>query len=188
MRRSRTGSRSSTPRCSSGQRRTRSSSPRCRRRPSSPSVRRKAAPFPYWHMPSYLTLLCAPRPAAEQLVNRGARTESFRAETKSVTDLMQEVNVALDKVCLLDPRATGEIAPQDGKEFEWFLCVSAFCFWFLGFRANRRYLAMPDRTPARFSGLRTRLGQDASGGGEYEALTFHGLQVRRHPWRRPSPR
>lgn len=62
-----------------------------------------------------------PPRAAEQLVARGASPDAFRAETKSVTDLMKEENVALDKVCLLDPRATGEIAPQDGKEFDWFL-------------------------------------------------------------------
>lgn len=59
--------------------------------------------------------------AAEQLIARGASPDAFRAETKSVTELMKEENVALDKVCLLDPRATGEIAPQDGKEFDWFL-------------------------------------------------------------------
>ena len=62
-----------------------------------------------------------PPRAAEQLVARGASPDAFRAETKRVTDLMKEENVALDKVCLLDPRATGEIAPQDGKEFDWFL-------------------------------------------------------------------
>lgn len=65
--------------------------------------------------------LCSGQLAAEQLAARGVSPDSFRAETKSVTDLMKEENVALDKVCLLDPRATGEIAPQDGKEFEWFL-------------------------------------------------------------------
>ncbi|BGP55825.1 hypothetical protein JCM8202v2_003432 [Rhodotorula sphaerocarpa] len=94
------------------------------------------ATFPHWIALEYAQMLkwAAPNkvifsslsPASvksltEQLVNRGARTESFRAETKSVTDLMKEENVALDKVCLLDPRATGEIAPQDGKGFEWFL-------------------------------------------------------------------
>ncbi|BGP40336.1 hypothetical protein JCM10450v2_004316 [Rhodotorula kratochvilovae] len=58
---------------------------------------------------------------SEQLLARGAQPGSFRAETKSVRDLMRDEGVPLDKVCLLDPRATGEIAPADGNEYEWFL-------------------------------------------------------------------
>lgn len=61
--------------------------------------------------------------AAEQLLARGAQPDSFRAETKSVLELMQLEGVPLEKVCLLDPRAKGEIAPSDGNEYEWFLCV-----------------------------------------------------------------
>ncbi|GAA5895949.1 hypothetical protein JCM6882_005568 [Rhodosporidiobolus microsporus] len=57
----------------------------------------------------------------EQLLARGAPPGSFRAETKSVQELMKEQNVALEKVCLLDPRAEAEIGPKDGGEFEWFL-------------------------------------------------------------------
>ncbi|BGP32335.1 hypothetical protein JCM10296v2_004116 [Rhodotorula toruloides] len=58
---------------------------------------------------------------SEQLVDRGAREGSFRAETRSVRQLMKEEGVPLEKVCLLDPRAEKGIAPEDGREYDWFL-------------------------------------------------------------------
>ncbi|KWU47236.1 DUF431-domain-containing protein [Rhodotorula sp. JG-1b] len=94
------------------------------------------ATFPHWIALEYAQMLkwaspnkvifsslspASVKSLSEQLIARGASPDAFRAETKSVTELMKEENVALDKVCLLDPRATGEIAPQDGKEFDWFL-------------------------------------------------------------------
>ncbi|GAA6028162.1 hypothetical protein JCM8097_006891 [Rhodosporidiobolus ruineniae] len=57
----------------------------------------------------------------EQLLARGANKDQFLASTKSVQELMKEMNVPLEKVCLLDPRAPKEIGPGDGKEYEWFL-------------------------------------------------------------------
>ncbi|GAA5989565.1 hypothetical protein JCM11641_004599 [Rhodosporidiobolus odoratus] len=57
----------------------------------------------------------------EQLKNRGAKEDSFVASTKSVRELMEEKGIPLDKVCLLDPRAEKEIAPEDANEFDWFL-------------------------------------------------------------------
>ncbi|GJN90705.1 hypothetical protein Rhopal_003719-T1 [Rhodotorula paludigena] len=92
--------------------------------------------FPHWIALEYAQMLkwAAPNqvifsslsPASvkslsEQLLARGAQPESFRAETKSVLELMQLEGVPLEKVCLLDPRAKGEIAPSDGNEYEWFL-------------------------------------------------------------------
>ncbi|KAJ6625103.1 SAM-dependent RNA methyltransferase [Mycena sp. CBHHK59/15] len=39
-----------------------------------------------------------------------------------VLDLInQRLNGALDKVCLLDPKAEHALSPEDGKRFEWFL-------------------------------------------------------------------
>ena len=53
-------------------------------------------------------------------------TDSSRADAfahhKSVTQLMEEKGIPLDKVCLLDPKAEKELAPEDGDgRFEWFL-------------------------------------------------------------------
>ncbi|GAA6001411.1 hypothetical protein JCM10207_006653 [Rhodosporidiobolus poonsookiae] len=61
------------------------------------------------------------RSLSEQLLARGAKPEEFLASTKSVQELMKEKNVALEKVCLLDPRAPKEIGPDDGAEYDWFL-------------------------------------------------------------------
>mgnify|MGYP002477619132 FL=1 len=36
---------------------------------------------------------------------------------------MKDEGIPLDKVCLLDPRAPAEIAPKDGSDYSWFLCV-----------------------------------------------------------------
>ncbi|KAG8988764.1 hypothetical protein FRB90_002555, partial [Tulasnella sp. 427] len=39
-----------------------------------------------------------------------------------VLELMKSYNVPLDKVCLLDPKATQGLSPEDGDgRFEWFL-------------------------------------------------------------------
>ncbi|KAI0318209.1 DUF431-domain-containing protein [Amylostereum chailletii] len=38
-----------------------------------------------------------------------------------VLDLMKEKGVSLDAVCLLDPKAEAELAPEDGERFSWFL-------------------------------------------------------------------
>ena len=44
------------------------------------------------------------------------------AHQKSVLELMEEKGVPLKRVCLLDPRAEKELAPEDGDgRFEWFL-------------------------------------------------------------------
>ncbi|RDX52557.1 DUF431-domain-containing protein [Lentinus brumalis] len=50
-----------------------------------------------------------------------SRAEAF-AHQKSVMQLMEEKGISLDKVCLLDPKAEKELAPEDGDgRFEWFL-------------------------------------------------------------------
>ncbi|KAI0786947.1 SAM-dependent RNA methyltransferase [Abortiporus biennis] len=44
------------------------------------------------------------------------------AHTIGVLDLMKESGVPLEKVCLLDPKASKELSPEDGDgRFEWFL-------------------------------------------------------------------
>ncbi|KAI0827442.1 SAM-dependent RNA methyltransferase [Trametes gibbosa] len=44
------------------------------------------------------------------------------AHTKSVTQLMEEKGVPIERVCLLDPKAEKELSPEDGDgRFEWFL-------------------------------------------------------------------
>ena len=41
---------------------------------------------------------------------------------------MEEKGIPLDKVCLLDPKAEKELAPEDGDgRFEWFL-FGVWCF------------------------------------------------------------
>ena len=51
----------------------------------------------------------------------GSRADAC-AHQKSVMQLMEEKGVPLDKVCLLDPKAEKELAPEDGDgRFEWFL-------------------------------------------------------------------
>ncbi|GAA5828904.1 hypothetical protein JCM11251_005914 [Rhodosporidiobolus azoricus] len=93
--------------------------------------------FPHWIALEYMQMIRHAQPhstvifsslspasvnsLSEQLLKRGAPQGSFRAETKSVQELMKEEGVALEKVCLLDPRAEREIGPGDGKEFDWFL-------------------------------------------------------------------
>lgn len=46
-------------------------------------------------------------------------------ETQSVTQLMAFHGVPLERVCLLDPKATEVLSPADALEFDWFLYV---CF------------------------------------------------------------
>jgi ribosome biogenesis SPOUT family RNA methylase Rps3 len=42
--------------------------------------------------------------------------------TSGVLDLMKTMNVSLDRVCLLDPKAAKELSPADGDgSFAWFL-------------------------------------------------------------------
>ena len=57
----------------------------------------------------------------------GVRADAY-AHQKSVTQLMEEKGISLDKVCLLDPKAEKELSPEDGDgRFEWFLFgVSSF--------------------------------------------------------------
>jgi ribosome biogenesis SPOUT family RNA methylase Rps3 len=39
-----------------------------------------------------------------------------------ILDLMKQHDVSLDQVCLLDPKATAELSPEDGDgRFQWFL-------------------------------------------------------------------
>lgn len=50
-----------------------------------------------------------------------SRADAF-AHQKSVIQLMEEKGIPLEKVCLLDPKAEKELAPEDGDgRFEWFL-------------------------------------------------------------------
>ncbi|TNY24680.1 DUF431-domain-containing protein [Rhodotorula diobovata] len=92
--------------------------------------------FPHWIALEYAQMLkwAAPntvifsslsptsvKSLSEQLIARGAHPDSFRAETKSVLQLLKDEGIPLEKVCLLDPRAPAEIAPQDGNDYTWFL-------------------------------------------------------------------
>lgn len=44
------------------------------------------------------------------------------AHAESVMEHMKKEGVSLDKVCLLDPKAEHELAPEDGNgRFSWFL-------------------------------------------------------------------
>lgn len=45
----------------------------------------------------------------------------FRAESLTVLELMARDGIRLDRVCLLDPKATEEISIEDGSKFDWFL-------------------------------------------------------------------
>lgn len=49
-------------------------------------------------------------------------TASVSAFTQGVLEVMKSEGVLLEKVCLLDPKAPQELAPEDGDgRFEWFL-------------------------------------------------------------------
>ncbi|SGY21115.1 BQ5605_C016g08198 [Microbotryum silenes-dioicae] len=55
------------------------------------------------------------------LESRGASKASYRAETRSILELMKAEGVDLSKVCLLDPKAQKEVSVEDREEFDWFL-------------------------------------------------------------------
>lgn len=58
------------------------------------------------------------------ICNSDAETKYAHAEahTNSILDLMRTGDVPLAKVCLLDPKATKELSPEDGDgTFSWFL-------------------------------------------------------------------
>ncbi|GAA5840825.1 hypothetical protein JCM3766R1_000893 [Sporobolomyces carnicolor] len=57
----------------------------------------------------------------DQLVAKGIPRSAFTVETRSVRELMREQRVELERVCLLDPRATKVIGPDDKSDFDWFL-------------------------------------------------------------------
>lgn len=57
------------------------------------------------------------------LTAKGAHAAAFKTDSRTVLQLMQLEGVDLSRVCLLDPRAEKEIAPEDADEFDWFLCV-----------------------------------------------------------------
>ncbi|OAV92917.1 hypothetical protein PTTG_02717 [Puccinia triticina 1-1 BBBD Race 1] len=40
---------------------------------------------------------------------------------QSILDLIKNLGVALEDVCLLDPKAEQELKPEDGQKFRWFL-------------------------------------------------------------------
>ena len=41
--------------------------------------------------------------------------------TIPIKELMKERGVSMDRVCLLDPKATEELCPEDAGNFDWFL-------------------------------------------------------------------
>jgi ribosome biogenesis SPOUT family RNA methylase Rps3 len=50
------------------------------------------------------------------------RRAKFEVQTKGVMELMREREIDLKNVCLLDPKAGRELAPQDGEgTFRWFV-------------------------------------------------------------------
>ena len=52
----------------------------------------------------------------------GAQHAKFEAHEKGVMEPMRERVIDMKGVCLLDPKAHRELAPQDGEgEFQWFL-------------------------------------------------------------------
>ena len=52
----------------------------------------------------------------------GEQHAKFEVHEKGVMELMRERVIDLKGVCLLDPKAHRELAPQDGEgEFQWFL-------------------------------------------------------------------
>ncbi|KAI1787298.1 DUF431-domain-containing protein [Ganoderma leucocontextum] len=58
---------------------------------------------------------------ADEAEASNARASAY-AHQKSVLELMEEKGVPLERVCLLDPKAEKELAPEDGDgRFEWFL-------------------------------------------------------------------
>lgn len=46
---------------------------------------------------------------------------NVECHTIGILELIKERNVPLNRVCLLDPRASKALSPQDATEFDWFL-------------------------------------------------------------------
>lgn len=46
---------------------------------------------------------------------------TFEATSISILEYMKLQGVPMNRVCLLDPRGSKELSPEDGSEFEWFL-------------------------------------------------------------------
>lgn len=63
------------------------------------------------------------RSSLDALASSASSQAPYQASDKSVLELMQERGVALERVCLLDPKGPQELAPADGDSFDWFLCV-----------------------------------------------------------------
>ena len=51
----------------------------------------------------------------------GVQLANASCHTEAVLDLMKSRDVALEQVCLLDPRGEAELSPEDGERFSWFL-------------------------------------------------------------------
>ncbi|CAG7851915.1 Protein arginine N-methyltransferase SFM1 {ECO:0000305/PubMed:22650761} {ECO:0000269/PubMed:22650761}; AltName: Full=SPOUT family methyltransferase 1 {ECO:0000303/PubMed:22650761} [Serendipita indica DSM 11827] len=45
----------------------------------------------------------------------------IRGDEHSILEYMKLQGVPMNRVCLLDPRGSKELSPEDGSEFEWFL-------------------------------------------------------------------
>jgi hypothetical protein len=48
-------------------------------------------------------------------------TATAKPHTQDVLSLIKELNIPMERVCLLDPRAEKEIEPEDGEVFDMFL-------------------------------------------------------------------
>ncbi len=62
----------------------------------------------------------------EPTSNRPSSIDSGRASveatTLSILGLMKQRDIPIERVCLLDPKATRELSPEDGQgTFNWFL-------------------------------------------------------------------
>ena len=69
----------------------------------------------------------------------GATAQAY-AHRESVMELMAARGVPLEKVCLLDPKAEKELAPEDGDgRFEWFLFGVSVCAFSLDVRLMDRF-------------------------------------------------
>lgn len=55
---------------------------------------------------------------AALLTAKGAAPEAFQTDSRTVSQLMELEGVDISRVCLLDPRAEKEIAPEDAEEFD----------------------------------------------------------------------
>ncbi|KAM0791431.1 hypothetical protein ACM66B_005889 [Microbotryomycetes sp. NB124-2] len=55
------------------------------------------------------------------LTDRGATPQQFKADTRTVSQLIKDDGVDMSRVCLLDPKGEKELEPEDIKQFDWFL-------------------------------------------------------------------